>query len=184
MKPYRLAVIVLLAIAVTGLVGCSGNSSAKTEADVYLTQTVEPGPAEVSVSSGLDVTIDTLTISSQFKNPDALPTGTQSDVILDQWVVTCSRTDGGTVASPQWTNYYQVYVPAGAKATLKNYRIFPSEYFLQPPLNQLLVYPYLDSETGQSNIRQKLHIAIYGKEVSGKKVSLEFDVNLNFYYAP
>jgi len=181
MKPYRLAVVVLLAIAVTGLVGCSGNSSAKTEADVYLSQTVEPGPAEVSVSSGVDVTIATLSISSHAKNPNATLTS-QDDVILDQWVVTCSRTDGGTVVSPQWTNYYQVYVPAGGKASLSNYRIFPSEYYLQPPLNQLLVYPYLDSETGQSSIRQKLHIAIYGKEVSGKKVSLEFDVTLKFMF--
>lgn len=181
MKLYRLAVIALLAVAATGLVACSGNSSAKTEADVFLSQTVEPGPAEVSVSSGLDVTIDKLTITSTPKNSGAILTA-QDDVILDQWVVTCSRTDGGTVASPQWTNYYQVYVPAGSKASLSNYRIFPSEYYTQPPLNQLLIWPYLDKETNNPFIRQTLHIAIYGKEVSGKKVSLEFDVTLKFMY--
>ncbi len=181
MKGYRLAVIALLAVAGTGLVGCSGNTSAKTEADVYLSQTVEPGPAEVSVSSGVDVTIDSLTISSHAKNPTATLTA-QDDVILDQWVVTCSRTDGGTVASPQWTNYYTVYVPAGGKATLANYRIFPSEYYTQPPLNQLLIWPFLDKETNNPFIRQKLHIAIYGKEVSGKKISLEFDVTLKFMF--
>ena len=182
MKLDRLAVVALLAIAATGLVACgSNNAITNNEADVYLSQSVQPGPAEVSVSSGVDVTIDTLTIESHAKSPTAVLTS-QADVILDQWVTTCSRTDGGTVASPQWTNYYQVYIPAGGKTTLSNYRIFPSEYFLQPPLNQLLVYPYLDSETGLNSIRQKLHIALYGKEVSGKKVSLEFDVTLKFMF--
>ena len=50
MKQYRLALIVLFVVAVTGLVGCGSNNSAKTDADVYLSQTVNPGPAEVSVS--------------------------------------------------------------------------------------------------------------------------------------
>ncbi|MBZ5589157.1 MAG: hypothetical protein LAO05_11400 [Acidobacteriia bacterium] len=181
MKPYRLALIVLFVVAVTGLVGCSNNNSAKTEADVYLSEAVQPGPAEVSVSSGADVIIPTLTISSHPKNAGASLTQ-QEDVILNQWVVTCTRTDGGTVASPQWTNFYQVYVPAGGSTSLSNYRIFPSEYFLQPPLNQLLVSPFLDAETNNPFIRQRLHIAIYGKEVSGKNISLEFDVNLKFMF--
>lgn len=181
MKPYRLALIVLFVVAVTGLVGCSNNNSAKTEADVYLSEGVQPGPAEVSVSSGADVIIPTLTITSHSKNPGAALTQ-QEDVILNQWVVTSTRTDGGTVASPQWTNYYQVYVPAGGTASISNYRIFPSEYYLQPPLNQLLVWPYLDKETNNPFIRQRLHIAIYGKEVSGKNISLEFDVNLKFMF--
>jgi hypothetical protein len=179
MKPYRLACIVLFVAAGMGLVGCGNNSSSKTEADVYLSEAVQPGPAEVSVSSGADVTIDTLTITSHSKNSAATLTQ-QEDVILDTWVVTCARTDGGTAISPQWTNFYTAYVPAGGSTSLQNYRIFPSEYFLQPPLNQLLVYPFLDKETNNPFIRQRLHIAIYGKEVSGKKISLEFDVNLKF----
>ena len=179
MKPYRLACIALFVAALTSLVGCHSNSSARTEADVYLSEAVQPGPAEVSVSSGADVIIPTLTISSHAKNPGATLTQ-QDDVILNQWVVTCTRSDGGTVASPQWTNFYTAYVPAGGSTSLANYRIFPSEYYLQPPLNQLLIYPFLDKETNDPFIRQRLHIAIYGKEVSGKNVSLEFDVNLKF----
>jgi hypothetical protein len=181
MKPYRLACIALFVVALTGLVGCNGNSSARSEADVYLSEAVQPGPAEVSVSSGVDVTIDTLTISSHPKNPAATLTD-QQDVILNQWVVTCTRTDGGTVTSPQWTNYYTAYIPHGGSTSLSNYRIFPSEYYQQPPLNQLLVWPFLDKETNNPFIRQRLHVAIYGKEVSGKKVSLEFDVNLKFSF--
>ncbi len=179
MKPYRLALLAIFLLAVTGLVGCGGNDSAKTEADVYLSEAVQPGPAEVSVSSGADVTIDALTITSHAKNSSATLTQ-QDDVILDTWVITCTRTDGGTAVSPQWTNIYTAYVAAGGSTTLNNYRIYPSEYYQQPPLNQLLVYPFLDAETANGTIRERLHVAIYGKQVSGKKVSLEFDVNIKF----
>lgn len=183
MRPYRLALLALTVVALVGLAACGSNSSAKTEAEVFLSQNITQGPADVNMATSGDVTITTLTISSHAKSPTTL-LSPQDDAVLTTWVVTCSRTDGGTVASPEWRNSYQVYVPAGGSATLQNYRIFPAEYFQQPPLNQLWVYPFLDKETANSNIRQRLHVAIYGKTVGGKSVSLEFDVNLNFTYAP
>jgi hypothetical protein len=133
--------------------------------------------------AGGDVTIPTLVISSHPKSPSVV-LSQQADVILNQWVVTCSRTDGGTTASPSWQNFETVYIPAGGSSNLQNYRIFPAEYFKQPPLYQL--YPEnggYDRETGKTNIRQKLHIEIFGKTVAGKKISVVFDVNLNFFYA-
>ena len=181
MRSYRLSLIVPLALVVLGVAGCGSNSTSKTEAEVYLTGTMQPGPADVNMATSGDVSIGTFIISSHAKSPSAV-LSQQDDVMLDHWVVTCTRTDGGTVASPQWTNFESAYVPAGGSITLSNYRIFPAEYFSQPPLNQLLVYPFLDKETSNSNIRQKLHLAIYGKTVAGKSVSLEFDLNLNFFY--
>ncbi len=51
------------------------------------------------------------------------------------------------------------------------------------PLAQLLPENgNVDTVTGKHNIRQRLHVAIYGKTVAGKGIVLEFDVNLNFYY--
>ncbi len=183
MRPSRFALLACTVVAAAGLVACGSNTSSKTEAEVYLSQNIQQGPADVNMATSGDVTIANLTINSHAKSPEAV-LSQQDDVILTDWVVTCSRTDGGTVASPEWRNYYQVYVPAGGSAALTNYRIFPQEYFQQPPLSQLLVSPFLDKETANSNIRQRLHIAIYGKTVAGKGVSLEFDVNLNFFYAP
>ena len=180
MTANRLALFVPFTLAVVGLAACTGNNTAnKTEAEVFLSENITQGPADVDISVPADVTIGNMTINSHAKSPTAV-LSQQDDAILTQWVVTPSRSDGGTVASPQWTNYYQVYVPAGGTASVQNYRIFPAEYFLQPPLSQLFTGP--DKETGNCNIRQRLHIAIYGKTVAGKSVSLEFDVNLNFYY--
>ncbi len=182
MKSNRLVLFVLFAVGVLGIVGCGNNTSSKTEAEVYLSQSITQGPADVDMSLPADVSIDNLTITSHAK-ATSMVLSQQDDVILTDWVVTPSRSDGGTVASPVWRNYYQVYVPAGGTASLQNYRIFPAEYFRLPPLVQL--FPEngnVDTETGNCNIRQRLHIAIYGKTVAGKGIVLEFDVNLNFFY--
>ncbi len=181
MKSNRFALFTLLMVPVVGLAGCGSNSSSKTDADVVLSVNIPQGPADVDMATSADVIITSMSIQSKAKNQSAV-LSTQDDAVLNQWVVTCTRTDGGTVASPQWTNYYEAYVPAGGSVSLQNYRIFPSEYFQQPPLNQLLCSGCFDKETNNPNIRQRLHIVVYGKEVSGKDVSVSFDVNLNFYY--
>jgi hypothetical protein len=182
MKANRLALCIVAALAVLAA-GCS-NHSADTEAPVFLSVAITQGAADVDMSVPVDVVITSMTFDSHFKSPDQTSASSQEDVILSEWVVTPIRTDGGTVASPVWHNYYEVYVPAGGTATLQNYRIFPSDFFTQPPLNQL--FPEnggIDVETGKRTIRQRLHIEVYGKTVAGERISLPFDVNLNFYYA-
>lgn len=182
MRTYRLAVFALIALGALGVAGCGGNHTADTEAEVFLSTQVQPGPADVVMSGGVDVIIDTLVITSHPKSPTVVLSA-QDDVILDQWVVTCTRTDGGTAASPRWQNFYTVYIPANGSTQLQNYRIFPAEYFNQLPLVQL--FPGndgFDKETGKTNIRQRLHIEVFGKTVAGKKISVAFDVNLNFFY--
>ncbi len=129
MRSYRLSLIVPLALVVLGVAGCGSNTTSKTEAEVYLTGTMQPGPADVNMASSADVSIATFIINSHAKSPSAV-LSQQDDVMLDHWTVTCTRTDGGTVASPQWTNFDSVYVPAGGSTTLSNYRIFPAEYFI------------------------------------------------------
>ncbi len=182
MRTYRLALFVPVALAALVIAGCGGNDSAKTEAEVYLSASQQPGPADVPMAAGGDVVIPTLIVTSHPKSPSVV-LSQQDDAVLNDWVVTCSRTDGGTVTSPSWQNFETVYVPAGGTANLQNYRIFPAEFFLKPPLYQL--FPQnggFDSETGQTNIRQKLHVEIFGKTVAGKRISVAFDVNLNFFY--
>jgi hypothetical protein len=182
MKLNRLALIATTAVAAVTLAACAGNASRDSEAPVFLSQNIPVGPADVDISVPVDVTVPNMNIQSHAKSP----TGTlssQDDVTLTDWTITPGRTDGGTVASPVWHNFYSVYVPANGTANLQNYRIFPAEYFKQPPLNQLLPENGgFDKETGKRNIRQQLHIEVFGKTVAGDRVSLVFDVNLNFFY--
>jgi hypothetical protein len=183
MRIHRLAIIALLGLGALGMAGCYGsNSSASTEAPVVLSNTITQGVADVDISVPVDAVIANMTISSKAKSPSVV-LSPQDDVMLTDWVITCTRTDGGTVASPQWQNFYSVYVPANGTATLQNYRIFPSDFYKQAPLNQL--FPEnggIDKETGKRTIRQRLHIEVFGKTVAGKSVSLVFDVNVSFFY--
>ncbi len=167
------------------LAGCSaGNHSADEEAPVILTVDVPEGPSDINIAVPQDVAIGRMEIKSQAKAPGTV-LGPQADVILTEWVITPVRSDGGTVASPQWREFRNVTVPAGGTASVENYRIFPAEYFNQQPLVQL--FPQnggVDRETGKTNIRQRLQIVAYGKTVSGRRVTLRFDWNLNFFYNP
>jgi len=183
MRTHRLAIFALIGLGALAMAGCyDGNSTADTVAPVFLSEQVQPGPADVDISVPADVVIESMTIESHAKSP-SVKLSAQDDVLLTDWVITPIRSDGGTVASPQWQNFYSVYVPAGGSASVANYRIFPAEYFQQAPLYQL--FPQnggYDKETNKTNIRQRMHIEIFGKTVAGKAVSLVFDVNLNFFY--
>ena len=183
MRTHRLAIFALIGLGALALAGCyDGNSTADTVAPVFLSVNIPELNPEVSISKGADVAVATVTFASKAKSP----TGTlsaQDDVILSEWVVTCTRTDGGTMASPQWQNSYTVYVPAGGSAPVTNLRVFPAEYFQQAPLYQL--FPQnggFDKETNKTNIRQRLHIEGFGQTVAGKKISVAFDLNFNFAY--
>jgi hypothetical protein len=184
MRTHRLAVFALIALGALALAGCYGsNESADTEAPVFLSENITEGPADVDISVPVDVVIPTMTIQSHGKSPSAVLSA-QDDVVLTDWVMTCTRTDGGTVVSPVAHDFnLTVYVPAGGTANLKNFVIFHSENFNQAPLYQL--FPAnggFDPETNKRNIRQRVHVEVYGKTIAGKKVSLPFDVNLNFFY--
>lgn len=174
---------VLLLGGVVFLGGCAaGNHSADEEAPVILTVDIREGIPEWDIATRQDVRIPQMEIKSQPKAPGA-DLGPQNDVILTEWVVTPERTDGGTVASPQWRTFRQVTVPAGGTANLNDFRIFPAEYFDQQPLVQL--YPQnggFDRETGKRNIRQRLNVVIYGKTVAGRRVTARFDYTINFFY--
>jgi hypothetical protein len=172
-----------VAAATLFVAGCTGNHSADDESPVLLSASIQEGPADQAVNVSEDITIGSMTVRSQAKSPD-FTLSQQDDVTLTEWVVTPVRSDGGTVASPQWRNFYMVYVPAGGSTALQNLRIFPASYYTEPPLNQL--FPAnggADKETGKPEIRQRLHVDVYGKTVSGKSVVLRFDVGIRFYYS-
>jgi len=180
MKPTRLVLASVLGLAVLALVGCPSNPQRDTEAPVFYSTSIPAGPADVDISVAADVFISSMTVESHGKSPTAVLSSEQ-DAQFSEWVVTPVRSDGGTVASPVWHNNYSFYVPANGSASLQNFRIFPSGDFLQAPLSQLL-YGGFDKETGTQNIRQTLHIEVFGKTTAGQSVSFAFDVNLKFYY--
>lgn len=182
MKTNRLILVAFCSLAAALMAGCTGsNHSADTDAPVYLTVDITKFAPDVPVNSLGDVVVESMTFKSHAKGTK--PLSQQDDVVLDEWVVTFRRTDGGTATSPEWRNYDTVYVANGGTTSLDKYRIMPVEYLSQPPLNQL--FPEnggFDKETGKNNIRQELTVSVYGKTIAGRKVSLTFHVTVQFYY--
>jgi hypothetical protein len=183
MRTHRLAIFALIGLGALALAGCyDGNSTADTVAPVIISTDVTLGPTFSVMRAELDVTVPTLTFNSKAKSPTG-KLSAQDDVTLTEWVTTCTRADGGTVASPEWRKYRTVYVAAGGASSLADTSIFPSEYFQKMPLAQLLPGGTgFDQETGQTNIRQRLHVEVFGKTVAGRDVSTSFDVTINFSY--
>ncbi len=166
-----IAILFIAALAVS----CGGNSSLDdTEAAVFLTVNIDEYDPEVIVcGSRADVTVTTMTIQSNPKDPNAALSPNQ-DVVINRWVVTPYRTDGGTVASREYVVDQGILVTAGGTADLSNWRVYPYDYFYEPPLSYL--FPEnggIDLETGNQNIRQGLRLTMYGRTVSGKAVATE-----------
>jgi hypothetical protein len=163
---------------------CGGSSTLDNSvATVFLTVEVDGYTPDVDVClQQTDLTIDSLTVTSEPKDPGGSTTANQ-DVNISRWVITPYRTDGGSPNSPEWTYDQAAYVPAGGSASLENYRIYPLEYLSELPLAYL--FPEnggFDPVTGNTNIRQSFELRMYGQTVSGKKVAtIPVTIAFNFF---
>ena len=176
-------VFVTLALALV-VWSCGGSSTLdNTEATVFLTVEVSEYIPEIAICahSG-DISIDGMDVQSETKDPEGT-TSANMDVNLKRWVITPYRTDGGTVASPEWTYDAAVYVPSAGSASLSNYSIYPREFLSEIPLAYLLPENGgVDPETGNTNIRQSFELQIFGQTVSGKNVAtIPVPIAFNFY---
>ena len=181
----RIPQLCILAALALLAASCGGNTTLDdTESAVVITVQVEEYNPEIDIcgAAGLDVAVSKMTVFSNPKSPGTI-LNSNSDVNITRWVITPSRADGGTTASPQWAIDQGVYVPAGSSTDLENWRVYPAEYFLQLPLSNLLPENGgFDPETGQRNIRQSLRVQLFGQTVSGKAVaSTPVNIAFNFY---
>ena len=90
---------------------------------------------------------------------------------VNQYTVTFTRTDGGTVVPPPQTFGCGVLVPHDGNAALSNFPILYASSLQQQPFDAL--FPYnggIDRETGKNEIDMKFNITFYGTTVSGKRV--------------
>jgi hypothetical protein len=168
---YQLGLIAILGLFV---VSCGGGSNlTDTEAPVVLTIEVAEYVPDVDIcqSAGVDLTIDSMSVNSTPKSPGTV-LGSSADVLINRWVITPVRDDGGTMASPQWTYDLTVLVAAGGSADLSDFRIYPAEFYdLEPLVNLRPENGGVDPETGRRNIRQKLMLQLFGETIAGKRVS-------------
>jgi len=166
-----------------GMLSCGGTSDLdSTESPVFITVEVLLYNPDIAVCGrNFDMEMTSLEVKSTLKNPNGTTSANQN-VVISRWIVSPYRTDGGTVASPEWVHDMTVDVPSGGSASLSNYRIYPWEYLNDLPLSNL--FPEnggVDPETGNTNIRQSFKLQLFGKTVSGHDVaSIPINIPFNF----
>jgi len=181
-KAFLFGLTALAALAFTA--GCS-NSQGTTESPVFLTVSIDLQPGFINVAVPAPVQINTMTIQSHAKDPTSVDTQGFSDVQVNQYTVTFTRTDGGTVVPPPQTFGCGVLVPHDGNATLSNFPVLYASALSQQPFDQL--FPYnggIDRETGKNEIDMKFNITFFGTTVSGKRVQSDTASGLlTFQYA-
>lgn len=166
----------LLMAAVLGMIFISGctNKQAETEAPVFLTVDFASAPLGVNVAVSAPVTYPTITVTSHFKNPTATDPQHFADVQLSSYIVTYTRTQGGTkVPAPESFGGFGL-VPSGGTGTLSGLPGMYAYALQQSPFDQL--FPFnggIDEETGLSEIAITLHFVFYGETASGHRVQSE-----------
>ncbi len=170
-KAFRYGLTAVVALAMAG--GCT-NKQGTTEAPVFITVSIDLQPGFVNVAVPVAVQINTMTLQSHDKDPSTPDTQGFSDVTVNQYTVTFTRTDGGTIVPPPQTFGCGVVVPDNGSATLTNFPVIYASALQAAPFDAL--FPYnggVDRETGKNEIDMKFNVTFYGTTASGKRVQSE-----------
>jgi hypothetical protein len=167
------ALIALALVALAAAPACT-NDEAETEAPVFVTVDLDLQPLAVSASSGLPITIQTMTLESRLKNPSATDPQGFADTQINTYVVTYSRRDGGTRIPPAETFSAAILLPANGTATLQGFPIMAASSLQRSPFDQLLPFNGgFDRETGLPEIHLFYSITFFGTTASGHRVRSE-----------
>lgn len=165
---------ILLGIALAAVLafasGCT-NQQGETESPVFITVNIEFQPGFINVANVAPVQIDTITLRSELKNPDAIDTRGFADTQINSYRVVYRRTDGGTVVPPPQVFGAGIVVPVRGNATLENFPVLYAPAVQQAPFDQLLPFNGgIDRETGRDEIDTTFDLTFYGQTVSGHRV--------------
>ncbi len=166
----KILIGVVLAGAIALASGCT-NKEGQSEAPVFITVSMDLQPGFINVGVPAPVQIQTITLNSSLKNPDASDPQGFANTQINSYTVTYTRTDGGTLVPPPQTFGAGILVPSGGQATLSNFPVLYASALQQSPFDQLLPFNGgIDRETGKDEIDTKFNITFFGNTVSGQRV--------------
>jgi hypothetical protein len=173
MTKTKILLTTALAAAVALSAACT-NKQGETEAPVFITVSMDQQPGFIDVGAPAPVQIDTITLESHLKNPDASDPQGFADTQINRYTVTFHRTDGGTLVPAVQTFGAGILVPSGATATLNNFPVLAASAIQQSPFDQLLPFNGgIDRETGKDEIDTAFDLIFYGTTASGHRVQSE-----------
>jgi hypothetical protein len=150
--------------------GCT-NPEGESESPVFLTVDLEDQAGLTNINPDRTITIPSMVINSELKNPIAIDPQGFADVQLNQYTVAYRRADGGTIVPPVQTFAAGVVVPSGGSSTLTDFPVLSQSALQGSPFAQLLPFNGgIDRETGSNEIRLFYDVTFFGMTVSGKRV--------------
>jgi len=168
MKKRALILAAVIAIAVAP--ACT-NKEGESESPVSITVDLPLQPLAVSASSGLPITIQTMTLVSHLKNPTATDPHGFANVQINTYRVTYARRDGGTRVPPPEEFSAAGLLPSNGTTTLTGFPIMAASSLQRSPFDQLLPFNGgIDRETGLNEIHIFYSITFFGTTVSGHRV--------------
>ena len=168
------ALLVVLAAALPFVAGCT-NKEGESEATVTIVPTIAgTNPLIVNINVSQPLQLNSINLTSHFKNPTATDPQHFQDVTISRYVVTYSRVDGGTRVPAAETFGGFVLVPSGGAATFVNPPIMYAYALQQAPFDSLLPFNGgVDPETGRTEIDLVAKIVFFGETVAGERVQSE-----------
>jgi hypothetical protein len=167
--------LVLVGAAALATARCGNNVQGSDATPVYLEANIGGAggvfPLFVDVNSNAPLQLPNVVVSAKPKNPAAL-TSSFMDVVLEDYVVSWKRIDGGTVASPSELFTAFGTVTINGQNTLFTFDFMRRTSLQLPPLNQL--FPFnggIDRETNRAEIHQAMTVIFHGHTISGQAVT-------------
>jgi hypothetical protein len=177
--------IPLIAFATLLAPACT-NKQSETEAPVFITVelTLQPGFVNVAVTPPVPVQINTITLTSHFKNATQTDPQGFATVRCESYTVHFHRTDGGTRVPPDQTFGCGIVITAGGTSTLSNFPVLPASAVQASPFDQLLSFNGgIDRETGKDEIQTAFDITFFGHTVAGQRVQSETATGILLFQA-
>jgi hypothetical protein len=167
--------VVLIVGAAFGTTSCGNNVQGNDATPVFLEVNIGGTgsvlPLSKVVNDNAPLQLASVVVSNHAKSP-ASATSNFMDVVLEDYVVSWTRVDGGKTASPSERFTAFGTVPINGQSNLQNFPFMTPNDLQQPPLNQL--FPFnggIDRETNSTEIRQAMTVVFHGHTVSGQAVT-------------
>jgi hypothetical protein len=106
------------------------------------------------------------------------------DVLLDGYTVSFERTDGGSAVPASFGTNFTQRIPitgfgSSPQVTAVEIRVLQPEQKLLPPLSDLTAFGF-EQSTGFSAIQTRATIHMFGRNLTGDRVDLEFPIRVTF----
>lgn len=179
--------LVLIAATAFAAIRCGNNTQGADATPVFLETNVGGNggilPLQIAVNGAAPLQLSSVVVSNHPKNPASTATNFM-DVVLEDYVVSWTRIDGGKTASPSETFVAFGTVPVNGQSNLQNFEFMTSGNLQLPPLNRLFpVNGGIDPETNSSEIRQSMTVVFHGHMISGQAVtSVPAAFGINFVF--